>query len=194
MLNRAKQKSIGLDNVSFIQAFSDKIGLADESADVVTCSQSFHWMNPETTVKEVSRILKDGGVFAVYDCDWPSVINWKVEKEYDALFRKVKEFEEANPVLKDGFKSWPKDRHLMNIKNSGKFRYVREVVFSNGEECNATRFISIALSQGSLQSIIKSGIIECEPYIKNFKERVASILGNEECMIDFCYRMRLGVK
>jgi ubiquinone/menaquinone biosynthesis C-methylase UbiE len=194
MLNIAKEKAAGLDNIRFIQAFSDKTGLADESADVVTCSQSFHWMNPETTINEVARILKDGGVFAVYDCDWPPVINWEAEKEYDALFCKVREFEETNPALKGNFRSWPKDRHLANMKNSGKFRYLREVVFSSSEECDATRFINIALSQGGLQSIIKTGISEFAPYIEEFKERVAAILGNKKYTIDFCYRMRIGVK
>lgn len=194
MLTIAKQKTSGLDNIDFICAFSDKTGLEDKSADVITCSQSFHWMDPETTIKEVSRVLKDGGVFAVYDCDWPPVCNWQVEKEYNALFAKVKEFEEANPALKNSYKSWPKDSHLFNMKKYGKFRYAREVLFSNSEECDAARFIGIALSQGGLQSIIKSGFAELEPQLKSFKQRVASVLGNEKFTVEFCYRMRLGIK
>ena len=55
------------------------------------------------------------------------------------------------------------DRHLTNIKNSGKFRYVREIVFSNSESCNAQRFIAIALSQGGVQAIIKANIDEFNP-------------------------------
>lgn len=194
MLDVAKQKADGLGNVSFIHAFSDKTGLADNYADVITCSQSFHWMNPKTTLDEVSRVLKDGGVFAVYDCDWPPVCNWEVEKEYNTLFSKVKELEDVNPELKNSIKSWPKDKHLMNIKNSGAFKYVREIVFSNSEECDAARFINIALSQGSLQTMIKAEIVEIDPYIKAFIERATSILGNEKFTIDFCYRMRLGIK
>lgn len=194
MLNLAKQKSAGLGNVNFIHAFSDKTGLEDNLADVITCSQSFHWMNPETTLNEVSRVLKDRGVFAIYDCDWPPVCNWEVEKEYNTLFCKVKEFEATNPDLKNSFRSWPKEKHLINMMNSGKFRYVREIVFSNSEESDATRFIGIALSQGGLQSILKTGTIELEPYIKAFKDRVISILGNKKCTIDFCYRMRIGIK
>lgn len=44
-------------DVRYISGFSDKTGLEDNSVDIVTCSQSFHWMNPETTLNEVSRIL-----------------------------------------------------------------------------------------------------------------------------------------
>ena len=71
------------DNVTYISAFSDNTGLDNCCADVITCSQSFHWMNPETTISEVSRILKKGGVFAVYDYDWPPVCDWKAELEFN---------------------------------------------------------------------------------------------------------------
>ena len=71
------------DNVTYISAFSDNTGLDNCCADVITCSQSFHWMNPETTISEVSRILKKGGVFAVYDYDWLPVCDWKAELEFN---------------------------------------------------------------------------------------------------------------
>ena len=58
---------------------SNKVIGIEPSADIITCSQSFHWMNPEKTLKEVSRILKKGGVFATYDYDWPPVCNWEAE-------------------------------------------------------------------------------------------------------------------
>ena len=194
MLNIAIQKSAGYGNVRFISGFSDKTGLEDSSVDVVTCSQSFHWMNPKTTINEASRILKDKGVFAVYDCDWPPVCHWEVEKEYNCLFGKVKELEAVKPELKNSFKSWPKDRHLQNIQSSGEFQYVREAVFSNSEECDAERFVALALSQGGLQSVLKAGISEIEPFLNRFKESVNSIFREDKITIDFCYRMRIGVK
>ncbi|MBV8225541.1 MAG: hypothetical protein JO232_10170 [Verrucomicrobia bacterium] len=40
---------------------------------MITASQSFHWMEPVSTLHEVARILRAGGVFAAYDCDWPPV-------------------------------------------------------------------------------------------------------------------------
>jgi Methylase involved in ubiquinone/menaquinone biosynthesis len=76
MIKLAREKASNLKNVNFISGFSDNTGLEDSSVDIITCSQSFHWMNPETTLNEASRILKKGGIFAVYDCDWPPVCNW----------------------------------------------------------------------------------------------------------------------
>jgi len=45
--------------------------------------------------------------------------------------------------------------------------------------CNG-RCISIALSQGGLQSTVKSGIMDFEHYIKMFIDCVTSILGHEK--------------
>lgn len=194
MIEEARENSIGLDNVIFMPAFSDNTGLNDSCADIITCSQSFHWMNPETTLNEVSRILRKGGVFAVYDYDWPPVCNLEVELEYNKLFDKVNEIESTHINIKDSFKRWDKDKHLSNIKGSGNFRYVREIVFSNSEICNAQRFISMALSQGGLQAIIKENIDDINPFFTSFKERIINIFGDDEFQIDFCYRMRIGIK
>ena len=194
MLKIAKENSSGLDNVAFISAFSDNTGLDNCWADVITCSQSFHWMNPETTINEVSRILKKGGVFAVYDYDWPPVCDWKAELEFNKLSEKVKGIESTHPEIKDSFVRWDKDRHLINIKNSEKFRYIREIVFSNSENCDAQRLIGLALSRGGLQAIIKTNIIEIKPYLTAFEEKMLDTFGNAEFKIDFCYRMRIGIK
>lgn len=194
MIKLAREKASDLENVSYVSGFSDSTGLENSSADIVTCSQSFHWMNPETTLNEVSRILKEGGVFAVYDCDWPPVCNWKAEFEYAKLFEKVSEIESRHTDIQSHSVKFDKESHLANIKNSRFFRYVREIVFSNTETCNAERFIGIALSQGGLQSIIKSNADEISPSILAFTERIEDVFGTSEFEIDFCYRMRIGVK
>lgn len=194
MIVMAREKSVALKNVTFISAFSDDTGLEDDYADIITCSQSFHWMDPKNTLSEVDRVLRKGGIFAVYDYDWPPVCNLEAEIEYNNLFKKVKEIELTHPDIKESFIRCSKDNHLLNIKNSGNFKYVREILFSNSEICNAQRFISIALSQGGLQAIIKANIDEINPLLLSFQERIIKIYGNSEFQIDFCYRMSIGVK
>jgi len=194
MIQLAKEKSSGLDNVKYITSFADNTSLEDGSADIITCSQSFHWMNPQATLKEVSRLLKEGGVFAVYDCDWPPVCHWEAEVEYNKLMNKVHEIESAYPELKDKFIRWDKAHHLTNMQKSGYFRYVREIVFSNTEICNIQRYLALALSQGGLQSILKTHTAEIKPYLDSFEERIRTMMGNNDFAVDFCYRMRIGVK
>ncbi|WP_246141759.1 class I SAM-dependent methyltransferase [Hyella patelloides] len=51
--------------VEFRDGSAEETKLADNSVDLVTCFQSFHWFNPELTLKEFARILKPKGILAV---------------------------------------------------------------------------------------------------------------------------------
>lgn len=180
--------------VSFKKAYAHETGLKADSADAVICSQSFHWMNPDLTLAEINRILKIGGVFATIDCDWPPVCNWQAEKAYEALFEKINIIEENHPDMKNSFSRWDKNKHLNNIGSSGFFRYCREIVFSDKEDCNAERFIAIALSQGGLQSILKKEPTLITEDVESFTTHIYDLFGDKNFEIDFCYRMRIGVK
>lgn len=74
MRNVALAKSKVLDspsNIQLIKGLSHQLDIPTESADVVTCSQSFHWMEPHSTLQEFSRVLGNGGVYAAYDWHLP---------------------------------------------------------------------------------------------------------------------------
>ena len=192
MIRVAKNKN--LPNTKFIQAFSNDTGLDDNCADAVVCSQSFHWMEPKSTLKEINRILKDGGVFATIDCDWPPVTDWRAEKAYMDLYSKVKKLESELDDVKSTFAFYSKDKHLQNIKESGYFRYSRELLFANTEKCTAERFIGIILSQGSFQAVWNKHRELLEDDLEKFKTVIYDIFGKSEFDIDFCYRMRVAVK
>ena len=191
MLSIAKQKS---KDISFIKAYSDNTTLPDNSTDIVICSQSFHWMNPTDTLAEVNRILKPNGVFATVDCDWPPMCSLEAELAYSQLLNKVRFIELENKDIFKTFQRWNKDKHLQNIKQSGYFRYCREIVLMSKEKCNVDRFIGIALSQGGLQTILKTEPDLIENDIELFEKKIKSIYGDNEFDISFCYRMRIGVK
>lgn len=192
MISIAREKQS--ENIKFIQSFSDNTTLPDNYADAVVCSQSFHWMEPVSTLKEVDRILKTGGVFATIDCDWPPVTLWKAEQAYMTLYNKALEIEKSVSDIKDSFVRYSKDNHLKNIRESGYFRYTRELLFANTEKCTAERFINIILSQGSLQTILKKSPELIKKDISVFKSTITELFKEQEFNIDFCYRMRIGVK
>lgn len=192
MLNVVKSKSC--KNGSFIKAYSSNTGLPDNSVDVVFCSQSFHWMNPFDTLAEVDRILKRGGIFATVDCDWPPVCSADAEIAYMNLFNKVRFIEEENKDIRKTFHRWDKNRHLKNIIESGYFKYCREIVFDNLEECNAERFLALAQSQGGLQTILKHSPELIKNDYLNFKKAVFKSFDTGINKVSFCYRMRIGIK
>ncbi|MEI6579795.1 MAG: class I SAM-dependent methyltransferase, partial [Eubacteriales bacterium] len=94
----------------------------------------------------------------------------------------------------DSFKRWDKNNHLKNIQESGYFRYAREIVFSNKEDCTAERLIKLALSQGGLQNILNAKPELINGKIDEFSTVINELFGEREFELDFCYRMRLGVK
>jgi ubiquinone/menaquinone biosynthesis C-methylase UbiE len=51
--------------VAFRHGSAEDTKLPDNSVDLVTCFQAFHWFNPEPTLKEFARILKPQGNLAV---------------------------------------------------------------------------------------------------------------------------------
>ncbi|HBH95871.1 MAG TPA: class I SAM-dependent methyltransferase [Ruminococcaceae bacterium] len=192
MISAARKKSS--DNIKFVQAYGDSTTLESNSADVAVCSQSFHWMEPAATLKEINRILRTNGVFATIDCDWPPVTLWQAEKAYTVLGGKISEIEKNNPEINSTFIRYGKDGHLKNIQNSGYFRYARELLFSNTESCTAERLINIVLSQGGLQTILKKSPELIANDVKIFADTVRSLFGEEKFDVDFCYRMRIGIK
>ena len=51
-------------NVRYVDSFAAETSLPAGAADIVTCSQAFHWMEPGAVLAEAARILRPGGVFA----------------------------------------------------------------------------------------------------------------------------------
>lgn len=181
------------EQLRFVKGFSHEIELPDASADIITCSQSFHWMEPQTTLREFARILRPGGVFAAYDCDWPPAFNWQIEEAFLKLHALGNARAEQLAPKEEHAHKWSKEEHLHQISSSGLFRYSRELVFHNWETCSADRYVNLALSQGGLQTALKWGADDLQAEISAFRELVAQAFGGEEREIMFSYRMRMGV-
>lgn len=179
--------------VEFRPAYAHETGIPSDSAEVVTCSQSFHWMEPKPTLTEAARILKPGGVFAVYDCDWPPIAGWDVESAYTEFMDAVDRASQARAAHLPIVAKQDKNQHLVNIRHSGLFRFVREVVLHHPEPCDAERFVGLALSQGGYQTLRKSHI-PMETEIHALEAAARRHFGTSTQTILFSYRLRLGVK
>ena len=82
-------------NIAYHEGFSHATGLPDHCADIVTCAQSLHWMEPQGTFLEAARILRPGGVFAACDYDWPPATGrWEADAAYAACMQRVQACEE----------------------------------------------------------------------------------------------------
>jgi ubiquinone/menaquinone biosynthesis C-methylase UbiE len=193
MLSVAKACPVNA-KIEFVQAAAERTGLDTSIADIIMCSQSFHWMDPKLTLVEVNRLLAGGGVFATVDYDWPAVCDWHLEAAVESLINLVKKIIHANPALAGKTLRYKKSEHLQNLKNSGFFRFCREIVFSTNEECTALRFTNMVLSQSSIQGILHTKAEDIEESIASLKQEADRYFNEKSKEIGICYRMRIGIK
>jgi SAM-dependent methyltransferase len=177
-------------NVRFVHAYAQATGLPDGEADIVTCSQALHWMEPEPTLAEAARLLRPGGVFAAYDYDWPPIVGWEVEAAFEEVLRRVR----AGRAPDGRGMRFAKEAHLERIKASGHFRYAREIVFHARDRADAKRIVGMALSLGPLTVLLKDGKSEDELGLTALREAAECSLGGREAEIFLGYRIRLGVR
>jgi SAM-dependent methyltransferase len=180
-------------SVRFQAGFSTATDLPDRCADIVTCSQSLHWMEPEPTFAEVARILRPGGVFAAYDCDWPPTMRWEAEAAYQETTRRAQAIGEERGFFA-GVRRWEKQQHLARLRDSRRFRHVKEILVHSVEAGNAERLVGLCRSQGSIQTLLKQGVTEEEIGLDKLKRVAARTLGDAPTLWYWSYRVRFGLR
>lgn len=192
MIERA-QAATRRPNVEYVEAFAADTGLEAATADVVTCSQAFHWMEPGPVLAEAARLLREGGVFAAYDYDVPPVVQPEVDDAFTVHFAARREARKRLR-LEAGAVRWPKETHLERIRDSGCFRFAREIVCHGFEEADADRLIGLAESLGGPRSIFGDAAPEVGETFERLRETLARVVGDRPRPTVVCYRIRLGVK
>ena len=192
MLRQAREMT-SAGNVEYRRGLSHDTGLPDRCADVITCSQSLHWMEPAGTFAEAARVLRPGGAFAAYDCSWPPLTPaWRIDSEYRELMDRAAKLSVKHGLTR-GLKQWRKEEHLARMRESGRFRYVQEIFLHSLEMGNAERIVGLALSQGVVAGLLKIGLTEAEIGVEAFRRSAASLLGGQPLTWYFSYRVRVGV-
>lgn len=189
---RAAQ-SANTASIEFRAGYSHATGLPDACADIVTCSQALHWMEPATAFAEIVRILRPGGIFAAYDCDWPPTFNLAVEHAYNDCLSQATIIEQTRGLSRD-VQYWDKRQHLERMRASGHFRFVRELVVHHTEQGNAARLVGLALSQGQVAALLKAGVSEDEIGITGLRAVATHVLGDTNIPWFWSYRVRLGMR
>lgn len=62
----AEQWLGGNERFRAVDGRADATGLADAGVDLVSVAQAFHWFEPQATHREFARILRPGGLAAIY--------------------------------------------------------------------------------------------------------------------------------
>jgi ubiquinone/menaquinone biosynthesis C-methylase UbiE len=176
-------------SVEFGDAVAEDTGLPDGCADVVTASQALHWFDPERALPEIARILRPGGVFAAYDCDWPPC----VDAEVDAAYHHYQRLHVAEELRRDVRPPYAaKGGHADRMRDSGRFRHVADIALSRRDSGDADRLLSMALSQGGTVALLAEGISEETIGLDRLREVAERRLATPRTWW-WTYRVRLAV-
>jgi ubiquinone/menaquinone biosynthesis C-methylase UbiE len=179
-------------NITYRSGCSHATGLPDGYAQIVTCSQSLHWMDPQPTFQEVHRILVPGGVFAAFDFDWPPTTpRWEADAAYLECSRIASDIEATLPGT--GVLKQDKSQHLARMKASHCFRFTKEIMLHHIDSGNAERLVGLALSQGGIQTLLKSGYSEADLGIERLRLIAENSLGSQSMPWVWSLRVRIGI-
>ncbi|MGH2415895.1 MAG: class I SAM-dependent methyltransferase, partial [Microcystaceae cyanobacterium] len=79
------------ERIQYLIAIAESTPLADQSLDLITVAQAFHWFNPEAFYQEVQRVLKPNGIIALWCygfCQIPDAsdsLNNALQQFYDTI-------------------------------------------------------------------------------------------------------------
>ncbi len=191
MRRQAEVRFDGIPDIRFVDGVSSATGLLDNSADIVTVSQALHWMEPESTFWEVARILRPGGVFAAYDCDWPPTINPAAEEAFKHFMVASEEMDRTLGLGREVVR-WEKAGHLDRMRASGRFAWAKELAVHHVEKGDADRLVGVALSQGTVAGVVRA-LGEEETGVPEFRRAAKEALPSGSAPWYWTYRVRAGI-
>ena len=101
---------------------------------------------------------------------------------------------ELNHSEQNQVQKWAKHEHLSRMRESGCFRYLKEIVVHHTEDGTSDRLVGLLLSQGGIQSLLKAGRSEEELGINAIRVKFRELLGSSDRRWYWSYRVRIGVK
>lgn len=98
-----------------------------------------------------------------------------------------------NARLAAGVRSWSKDGHLARMRDSGVFRWSRELTAHSVEPGDGSRFVDLLRSQGDFQTLLKHRLDEDQLGVTELVASCRRVLGDEGRSFWFSWRARVGV-
>lgn len=182
-------------NVAYRAGTGNATGLADASADIVTCSSSVHWMEPESSFREITRVLRPGGVFAAYGPQVPllPLQAWEVGAAGDAFLARTKAADQANEDEPPP-PSWRWSEILKYCRTGAGFRYADELCLHNVVEWDAERYCAWLASFSYVNRRLKTGQAGTATELADFKASFEAHLGREPTPVLLSYRLIFGIR
>lgn len=129
--------------IEFYDGEAENTKLSDDSVDLITCFQAFHWFDPKSTLKEFSRILKPQGKIALVWNDRDVDGEDEFTREHDRIITKASNNSPIHSRL-DG---------KSNLQISSLFSNVKHCSFSYHKAYDRESLIGLAMSASYMPQI-----------------------------------------
>jgi ubiquinone/menaquinone biosynthesis C-methylase UbiE len=179
--------------IEYREGLAHQTGLSDGCADIVTAAQAFHWMEPTSTLAEIARILRPGGLFAAYDYDWPPALHWELDRLAQEVGKRLMELVMARGLART-LTFWSKEQHLSRMRESAHFRFTREVLLHQIEHGDAARFLEMMRSNAFSNQFELNTLTEQEIGFDRLSSAAFQYIGSEPIPWYWSYRVRIGIK
>jgi SAM-dependent methyltransferase len=180
-------------NVELVERLASDTGLAEQGADIVTCAQSFHWMEPQPVLAEAARILRSGGVFAAYDYDVVPVVEPRVDAAFAAHVA-ARSQARARLGIEAGAASWPKHQHIDQIRACPAFGFAREVHCHGRWTADAEQLVGLAHSIGGPVELFGDAAPEVAETLSALARTAHEVLADRPVPALTGYTIRLGIR
>ncbi len=140
--------------VDFRDGTAEFTKLSDQSVDLVTCFQSFHWFNPEPTLSEFHRILKPSGRLAIV---------WNNRDKKDAFTA------EYSRIVREASNNHPGESRMQSVEPllaTPDFINIREYNFTYRQKLDLTGLIGRAKSV----SYLPQELLADKKFLESFEE------------------------
>lgn len=100
MLEKAIEKTKGLNNVKIFQANIRNLPFSDASFDLVLCSDAFHhFASPEESLQEINRVAKQGSFFLLVDPAFDTIFQKLVVGLFGKIFETAKKYYSEKEIV-----------------------------------------------------------------------------------------------
>jgi SAM-dependent methyltransferase len=140
-----------LPEATVMEGTAESIPVQDESADLVTVAQAFHWFDPHDAAREIARVLRPGGGLAAI---------WNIRDEgveWMAMIRELIEEARADtPSHQSGEwrRPFESEGHFEPLKLE-TFRHVQELTRADAVDVFASRSYVAALPESQRTALLE---------------------------------------
>lgn len=177
MINIAKENLREYENlIKFKEEPAESTKIADNSVDIVTVAQAFHWFDKESFKRECKRILKENGTIAIM---W-NFLDYKKELEGKILDIQKK-------YTKISFNASEEEKRDEDIEKFFEYENYKLKIYENSYLQNYENFIG---NQLSMSYSLKESDEEYEEYVLEFKKLFSKYSENNMIKIHnntYCY-------